>query len=68
MTTTVWVRDAKTLRVHRRLREAGSLVLMVPANCPQDSAATYVVLTDAEMTEVEMDALCARCFPEEGDA
>lgn len=68
MTTTVFVRDVTNRRVHKRYRHDGDRALYTTEVETPDSSGAYVVLTDAEMAEVEPDALCPRCFPKDGDA
>lgn len=62
----VLVRDVTNNRVHRRYRREGERALYSRED-EHDSSGAYVVLTDAEATEIEVGDLCRRCFPgEEG--
>ena len=65
--TTVHVRNTKTMRVHKRFREEGSLILASYEGDNADSTDHIEVLTDAEFERVEADDRCRRCFPEEAE-
>ncbi len=62
----IHVRDVSSGRVHMRVRVGR--VLASFEGCNADQAGAYSVLTDAEVAEVDRDALCARCFPPEDAA
>ena len=61
------VRDVANNRVHRRYRREGERALYSRED-EHDSSGAYVVLTDAEASEVEAGDLCLRCFPRKEDA
>lgn len=63
-TTTVYVRDVSSHRVHKRFKEEGVRGLYSHEADNADSSGAYEVLTDAEFESVEHDMLCRRCFPE----
>lgn len=60
----VHVRDVSSGRVHQRVRVGPGKPLASFEGCNADAAGAYSVLTDAEVAEVDPDALCRRCFPE----
>lgn len=64
----VHVRDVSSGRVHKRFRVVKGKLLASFEGCNADEAGAYSVLTDAELAEVERDALCKRCFAPEAEA
>ena len=63
----VLVRDVTNNRVHLRYRREGERALYSRED-EHDSSGAYVVLTDAEVPEVEAGDLCRHCFPRKEDA
>jgi hypothetical protein len=62
MTTTVFVRDVVNHRIHKRFRDDGTRGLYAHEAEALDTSGAYVVLTDAEMSEISPEDLCTRCF------
>ena len=68
MTTTVYVRDISNRCVHKRIKEDGVRGLYSLEADNADDSGAFEVLTDAEMSDVEKDDLCRRCWPSVEDA
>lgn len=62
MSTTVYVQDVRTRKVHKRVREDGVRGLYAEALDEMDTSGAYIVLTDAEVERLEPESLCRRCF------
>lgn len=63
--TVVIVRDTSSGRVHKRFLVEGTHQLAAYEGCNADQSGAYSVLTDAEAENVERDAQCRRCYPED---
>lgn len=59
MTEERLVRDRETNRVHRVTQDG--VYVFPAANCTE-RAASYVILTQIEASDVSPDDLCSRCF------
>jgi hypothetical protein len=58
----IYTRDLSSGRVHKRWRMPGGNLATYEA-CNLDEAGDYIVADD--LTDIDAEAFCERCFPEE---